>query len=433
MFFPVQWHEGMLLGPHHFQTERHRIERFFQYHLKASLPFPYGLFHLHIDPILLSKGVFKVLEIDGIFEDGLCFSYRHELHHHVFEIASDLKHVLISSSHRQKIAMHLAIAPQGQGELSSDNPRYVPYPEESIEDLNTPNNMMPVPLLCPRIYVYDDKTLPKGLVTMPIALIEVCQEGFTRLPYTYPCFFLDNKSHVVKLAQDVAIQIRQKLNYLTLRYQNEMLALDTIRILLQSLCEMETYLSCTSIQPHVLHQISTRTLSILLQLKVAAPPLLPSYHHHHIDQSLTPILDVILLLLSTIEQEFDVLTFDQTDSHFEIMLKDTYIGGQNKIYIGVKGSKNLIGHALEEWCQEALMSSKNHLDEAKTRRISGAMRRLLPYQEAQQFTPIQGVLVFEIKIDDPFIDLNDTFVIMHPRSQTSTIPSEIVLYQKLIS
>ncbi len=433
MFFPVQWYEGMLLGPHHFQTERHRFERFFQYHLKASLPFPYGLFHLHIDPILLSKGLFKILEIDGIFEDGLCFSYRHEQHHHIFDIECDLKHLSKSSSNRQKILMYIAIAPQGVGELSSDKPRYVPYPEENIEDLNTPNNMMPVPLLCPRIHVYDEKTLPKGLVVMPVALIDICQEGFIRLPYTYPCFFLEPKNHVMRLAQDVVIQIRQKLNYLTLRYQNEMLALDTIRILLQSLCEMETYLSSTAVQPHVLHQMSTRALSILLQLKVAAPPLLPSYRHNYIDQSLTPILDVILSLLSTIEQEVDILVFNQTESHFEMMLKDTYIGGQSKIYIGIKGSKNLIGSNLEEWSKEALISSQSHLDEAKTRRISGATRRLLPYQEAQQFTPVQGVIVFEIKIDDPFIDLNEQLIIMHPRSQSSgIIPSEIVLYQKLI-
>ena len=69
----VQWHEGMLLSPHHFQQMSNHVQQLFA--LLGSSCFNYGFFDLKIDTAALSSGVVRVLQAKGIFQDGLIFDF----------------------------------------------------------------------------------------------------------------------------------------------------------------------------------------------------------------------------------------------------------------------------------------------------------------------------------------------------------------------
>lgn len=76
----IQWHEGMLLAPQHFQQQALRHDQFSLYHMAMAAPFHWGLVRLNIDEAALVSGVFRVLEMEAILPDGLVVRvvYRNE-------------------------------------------------------------------------------------------------------------------------------------------------------------------------------------------------------------------------------------------------------------------------------------------------------------------------------------------------------------------
>ena len=58
----IQWHEGMLLAPQHFQQSFLRQESLLHYHLTTGMQYHWGLRRVRIDPALLVSGVFRILK-----------------------------------------------------------------------------------------------------------------------------------------------------------------------------------------------------------------------------------------------------------------------------------------------------------------------------------------------------------------------------------
>src|SRR5262245_21551674 len=67
----IQWHDGMLLLPQHFQESSRRFERLLDYHVGGASPYHYGVVHLEIDLGLLVSGTLRVNEIEAIMPDNM--------------------------------------------------------------------------------------------------------------------------------------------------------------------------------------------------------------------------------------------------------------------------------------------------------------------------------------------------------------------------
>ncbi|HHC24263.1 MAG TPA: hypothetical protein ENK58_02435, partial [Desulfobacterales bacterium] len=62
----IQWSEGMLLAPQHFQQVNTRQEALLHYHLMTIAPFHWGIQKLEIDEsLLLQDGTFRVSELEA--------------------------------------------------------------------------------------------------------------------------------------------------------------------------------------------------------------------------------------------------------------------------------------------------------------------------------------------------------------------------------
>lgn len=72
----VLWHEGMFLGPQHFQQSE-RVAQDRQAQVVRSLqPLGYGFTALGVDRSALARGEFSLLSCEGILPDGLAFSFH---------------------------------------------------------------------------------------------------------------------------------------------------------------------------------------------------------------------------------------------------------------------------------------------------------------------------------------------------------------------
>ena len=74
----IQWHEGMLLTPQHFQQNAARNEMLQQYSTLASAPYAWGVQQLQFDTRLISSGTYRVLHLEAIMPDGSVVSHRAE-------------------------------------------------------------------------------------------------------------------------------------------------------------------------------------------------------------------------------------------------------------------------------------------------------------------------------------------------------------------
>ena len=71
----IEWHEGMLLSPQHFQQFSARLDSLVAWQSLASAPFAWGVRKLEFDQGLLSSGLVRVLELEAIMPDGTVLQY----------------------------------------------------------------------------------------------------------------------------------------------------------------------------------------------------------------------------------------------------------------------------------------------------------------------------------------------------------------------
>src|SRR6185312_12179473 len=171
----VQWHEGMLLAPQHFQQLAVRNDALLQYHMLAAAPFHWGVRRLRFDPMLLLDGTYRVVELEAVMPDGLRVSYRE----------GDPTDLSVSVAGRvpdrnSAITIHLAV-PAARGATASANgdfARFASYEGTPVPDLNTGEGEISVPRLRPRLSLIAGDTPPDKFSSFPIAQVAYRDEAY---------------------------------------------------------------------------------------------------------------------------------------------------------------------------------------------------------------------------------------------------------------
>src|SRR5215813_8786659 len=74
----IQWHEGLLLAPQHFQQSSLRFESLLAYATSTIAPYCWGVHHFRIDPTALVAGTVRILELEAVMPDCLVVSHNHQ-------------------------------------------------------------------------------------------------------------------------------------------------------------------------------------------------------------------------------------------------------------------------------------------------------------------------------------------------------------------
>src|ERR1700687_711266 len=74
----IEWFEGMLLSPQHFQLLTSRVDSLVAWQTLAAAPISWGVRRLVFDSGLLPTGMVRVLALDAIMPDGTAVSYAAE-------------------------------------------------------------------------------------------------------------------------------------------------------------------------------------------------------------------------------------------------------------------------------------------------------------------------------------------------------------------
>jgi len=118
----IQWHEGLLLTPQHFQQLSSRHEALVQYGTSLSAPFCWGVRRFKHHAISLPAGKFRVLELEAVMPDGLVVVHGFASgRDDVLEI--DLTKYADQMSYRGAL-VHVAVAAQQNGKSNGYSLRY---------------------------------------------------------------------------------------------------------------------------------------------------------------------------------------------------------------------------------------------------------------------------------------------------------------------
>jgi type VI secretion system protein ImpJ len=200
----IQWHEGLLLTPQHFQQFSSRVESVLEALPGRYVPFYWGVRRFEYDAADFTAGVLTVRVLDAVLPDGF--------HVHLApdrdELQLDLR-PLAGALRQAPQQIHLAM-PIASGHAPVATQRFSSYEAEPVADENTGEGGVAIPRLRPRLSLIAAAQPPARFTSFP--LLEVRCEGETYLPTRFiaPALHVASASPLGRLCGDVAQRIRAK-------------------------------------------------------------------------------------------------------------------------------------------------------------------------------------------------------------------------------
>lgn len=431
----IQWHEGMLLSPQHFQQTSARLDSLVAWHTLLASPFSWGVRRLKIDKGLLPAGIIRVLHLDAIMADGTAVSF--------------------DSDNATHGVLELNLAPFLQEMSEGDLNFFLVLPiERSMRDKSIPtrfrslistpvddevSDAVPadIPKLLPNLEIVAGQ-LPSGLYThLRLGTVskdnEVIKLGATLPPLIeiprdcdlwekVTAFVEQLRGKAAFVAKQTAVpssKIDDRLAYLEQR--------ERLRNLVTCLPLVEAVLRTPSLHPYALYLALCGLLGPLSLLRHGAlPPLPPEYDHANPEAVLEPILIILQESLQEVSQEYREYKFEYLHGAFEILLKASWLDKQ--LVIGLRGQpeKDLIA-----WMGGAIVGSKSVYASLRERRVLGASRVPIEVAPELGLRASSGYTLFAIQASEVLTVAGEFLIISNStESAAAQRPQEMVFFVK---
>ena len=430
----IQWHEGMLLAPQHFQQMGARQEELLHYRASLAAPFQWGVRHLKIDPVQLLDGTLRVLELEAVMPDGLVLS-RHA------ESAADLTLDLGPYAQQLKEApgtVHLVIAAKrrGRSPLDGEMARYDSVDGEPIVDENTGNGELRVPRLRPRIRLLLQDDPPQKYVSLPLARIGYSDEAFALTDFIPPTLRVAVGSPLGELCSSVAHRLREKAAYLAEQVDSPSLAargaqlLETkvmLNALVSALPRLEALLYSGIAHPFDLYQALCAVVGRVTSIgRSPVPPLFEAFNQDDLRATFEPARRFIFQSLDEgISDSFTHYPFVLEKDSFLLDFDPVWLG--RTLVLGVRSKDGGVAGGLDAWVENSLIGSDSKVQSLRERRIVGAQRKKV--DALRDLTPARGTTLYRLTPDPEFIVPGETLVIRNLDDLRGLLrPAEIVLY-----
>ncbi len=428
----IQWHEGMLLSPQHFQQLELRNQQILAYHLNRLSPFYWGIHHFKLDPVVLGAGLIRLLEIDAVMPDGLIINRHSDSE---FPLELDLTFLKEDLS-KGDLTVYLTVPERTvtSSPVTGEWPRYISADGVEVLDDNTPDNVIRIPRLLPKVSLMAGFAPPTRYEYIPLARVTYQDEAYLLTPYMPPCFIVHHNSPLGGRCATLTLKMREKASYLAEKWQTQIGTElmrgtgDLLRPLAESLPLLEAMVGTGKTHPYDLYLALCTIAGRLATLRLSqAIPAFPSYHHNDILKTIDPLLDWIERIINSIEKSYIILPFNQNDRLFYYKLPRSWSGN---LLIGVRTPPTMDASEMAEWVRECVIASERHLESARMRRVTGAAREILKEEELADLMPGSGFQLYCIYMDPHYITPGENLMIFHAADQPHKRPSGIVLYAK---
>ncbi len=433
----IQWHEGMLLSPQHFQQQSQRAERLLHYHLAQAAPYHWGVTRLEIDPARLAMGSLRVLALEAILPDGLAVTYPQTPDTAALDL--DLRpHA--EALHNASAKIWLAV-PARRADLVSrrtgEAARYRSVEGEEVVDENTGDNPLRLPRLQPNLLLMLGERPSAKYTAIPIAAVSFESDAFTLTTYVPPLVTVALDQPFGQTCLKLAQTIRHKASFLAARAQGaggaerQAALLETrsaLSCLVGGLPAFEAALNSGRAHPYTLFLLACAIAGQVAPLGPGmVPPIFDRYDHDDIALSFKSLLSFIERVVETISERYAAIAFPLDGNAFRLLLDPSWLDGD--LLMGVRGRSGGSEQDVIAWMEECLIGDAEQIGTMIEARIRGAARSRVIDAQGSDLVPARGVIAYRVANDKNFIAAGRVLEIVNPRDVGgSRRPVEVVLY-----
>lgn len=428
----IDWHEGLLLTPQHFQELTLRHEALLHYSAAAIAPFYWGVRSFRVDPDSLTTEMLKISALEAVMPDSLVVSLAKSR-----KLTLDLKDYKLQEG---PLTIYLAVAGRENNfATKGDNARYYSSLGDSPVDESTRDGH-PIARLAPSLSLRTKDKLLSTHVSFPLLQVIPSNGVFDFDPdFIPPTLSVTAHSPLGKLCSGVAERVRKKATLLSEQSSSPSLRaemkldLETrsrIRSLVAGLPYLEVLLETGVSHPF---QVYLALCSMVGQLSVFSPrlvpPVLPKYDHDNLRVTFDKVIFHINLMLKEEEtaSAYKVYLFQYRDGIYELPFDGDWM--DKRLFLGIRGETGMSEREVVNWGNECLIGSKDKLRNMRETRTLGAGRKQIV--EAEELVPPRGAVLFSLKADPKIIEPDEPLQIFNQSARTGAArPSEIVLYVK---
>ncbi len=431
----VQWHEGMLLSPQHFQAQDARVNELMHYYASQINPQAYGISTFKIDEEFLTEGRLRILEISGIMPDGLTFSFNAA--EEQVELEQDLNDWDMDQLEKptDDIWVHIGVTKtmDNASLVQGENPRFKSFENYNVVDINTGERLTTVPKLRPNIQLVIGE-LPTFMTGIPLMRL-VNEDGvFKPQPFQPPTAHFPVDSELGKEVDHLMGQIRQKINFLTQRIFNHARTIasedaeEAIKTLAAGILMVEGDFKSKVAHPFSIYKGLLNLAGHAWSLDPSHTlPAFDSYDHENMRDSFMPVLIFIRSMLDRIQEGYTILTLAQKGRQFHLYMDPEWLKVE-KLIIGVRANHKMSMAELSDWLTTAVVASDSRVSHARENRILGADRKLITGVQEMKLFPPRGMILAEVNLEGNYIKGDEDLLIFNVEDNEEKRPNEIVFY-----
>ncbi|MFZ4410874.1 MAG: type VI secretion system baseplate subunit TssK [Paracraurococcus sp.] len=400
----VQWHEGMLLSPQHFQLAAQRAEALLAYHLATARPLFWGVRHLVIETTALAAGVFRVDALQAVLPDALPVA---------FEQGAGLDGPLsldLPEAPSGTLTVHLAVARAGQAAAArGGRARFRSVGGPAVADENTGEDPVEIPRLRPNLLLLGTAGphLPPGerLVSLPLARLLVGDQGWALDPdYDPPRPLVAPgtalQARVTGILRAVRAKVLSLSDRLQARREEEDAPAQELRqaaaVMTRLLPRLEVQAAGGQAHPLDLYLGLCDAVAELASLApTPLPPELPAYDHLDPLDCFRQVLDRIAAALDALREPYRALRFQrEAEGRFAIALQPDWLAPS--LVIGARLAAGQDPTRVAAWLQAAIIASDSRMRAAAETRSRGAARTAIAEDPAIGLGPSSRLLLLRV-------------------------------------
>ncbi len=435
----IQWHEGMLLSPQHFQQEAARRDAQIAFQSSLLSPNCHGVLHLEVDRNLLQKGTFSVRELEALMPDGLVVC------HPPLKPGAELSLLIEGEADRlrsEPLTIYLVVPARrpGASPVKGDLARFDQIEGEQVADENTGEGEVRIPRLQPRPRLMAGEEPPAKFVSMPIAKVEMVNEVFTLAEYVPPVPRASGGrtpgAPLIAHCRQVTERLRKKAAYLCDQALSPSVATrapqlqeqrSMIHSMVAALPPFEALVASGVAHPFQLYLALTAIVGQAAAVgRALVPPVLEPYDHNDPLRAFQIAADFIVQSLEEgVSEAYESYTFEKDEEAFRLTFDPDWNG--RELLIGVRRRQGSAESRIVDWVESSMIGSQDHLDSLMGRRVPGVPRRKT--EGEGDLLPSQGVTLFRLEDWEEYITLGERLEVRNlDRRPGIEEPVEIVLY-----
>ncbi len=394
----VQWSEGMLLSPQHFQQNDIHAQAMLHQRFTGAVPYGWGLRHLRIDPVRLADGIVCVHECDAVMPDGLPLVYRAT--HAASSLAVDVKKHFEGDA--KSVRVYLAIPPRA-GALdvpSTSIRRYDSLPGRPTLDETVGMGDVIVERQRVRMELHAGAP-PVGHPAL--ALLEVVRDASETLvlgAYHGPMLridasrglgtnglqqrFADLRATMWKKLRELSGDMADDAPETAASMGSEARAhLRAAREIGACLPLVDTVLSDPLVSPSVAWWAMSQVVGRMAAIGSNPRPLaMDPYRHDDCQPQFDAAITYIRRKLAMLNTDWDVMAFERiADGQYARRLP---IDAGSTVLVELRAGEGQGAHDLHQWLSESRIASEDLLPLLRQRRLPGAEVRVLGAREVAE-------------------------------------------------